>query len=71
MKNIVLSLFLLTSMNACSLPLVSSLTSNGLTGAATGNYQKSLGSSALDMMVHHETGHTTSEHLLKNLKKKK
>lgn len=71
MKNIVLSILLLTMLNACSVPLMGSLTSNGITGAATGNYHKSLGHSALDMMVHHKTGHTTSEHLFKKMKPQK
>jgi len=71
MKNIVLSISLLTMLNACSVPLLGSLTSNGLTGAATGKYQKSLGHSALDLMVHHKTGHTTGELFFKKIKPKK
>ena len=71
MKNIVLSILLLTMLNACSVPLMGSLTSNGITGAATGNYHKSLGHSALDMMVHHKTGHTTTELLIKKVNEEK
>tara|TARA_Y100000817_G_C16412688_1_gene348264 strand:+ start:73 stop:306 length:234 start_codon:yes stop_codon:yes gene_type:complete len=71
MKHLILLMTLLTMLNACSLPLVGSLTSNGITGAATGNYNKSLGHSVLDMAVHHKTGHTTTEMLIKEFKKQK
>lgn len=71
MRYLILSMMLLTMLNACSLPLVGSLTSNGITGAATGNYNKSIGHSALDMMVHHKTGHTTTELLIKKVKEEK
>tara|TARA_Y100000748_G_scaffold267802_1_gene238970 strand:- start:1241 stop:1474 length:234 start_codon:yes stop_codon:yes gene_type:complete len=71
MKNFVLSIILLLGLNACSVPLVSSLTSSGITGATTGKYQQSLANSAFDMLVHHNTGHTPTELLLNKLKSKK
>jgi|TARA_B110000444_G_C18742497_1_gene548687 uncharacterized protein YceK len=71
MRNLVLAMTLLVLLNGCSLPLVGSLTSNGIAGAATGNYNKSIGHSALDMMVHHKTGHTTTELLIKKVKEEK
>tara|TARA_Y100000748_G_scaffold301257_1_gene301184 strand:+ start:978 stop:1211 length:234 start_codon:yes stop_codon:yes gene_type:complete len=71
MRNIVLSIFLLTGLNACSVPLLGSLTSSGITGAATGKYQQSLANSAVDMLVHHNTGHTPSELLFMKLKGQK
>ena len=70
MKNFALAMILFLLLNACTYPLMGSLTSNGITGAATGNYHKSLGHSALDMFVHHQTGHTTSEHIFNSLKEK-
>tara|TARA_Y100000389_G_scaffold199722_1_gene238649 strand:+ start:541 stop:774 length:234 start_codon:yes stop_codon:yes gene_type:complete len=71
MKNIILCLTLLFGLTACNVPLLSSLTSSGITGATTGKYQQSLANTALDMMVHHKTGHTPTELLLKKLQTKK
>ncbi len=68
MKNFALAIMLPIMLNACTYPLMGSLTSNGITGAATGKYHKSLGHSALDLLVHKETGLTTSEHLFKKIK---
>ena len=52
--------------------------SNGLvcsasvpSGASTGKYQQSLLKSGFDMLVHHETGHTPTELLIKKLQNKK
>ena len=63
MKRIVSALLLITFLNGCSLPLVGSLTSSGITGVATGNYQKSLVSSTIDLAVHKSTGKTPGQHL--------
>ena len=70
MKRIVSALLLITFLNGCSLPLVGSLTSSGITGAATGNYQKSLVSSAIDFSVHEATGKTPGQHLYASLSNK-
>ena len=70
MKKIVGALFIITFLNGCSLPLVGSLTSSGITGAATGNYQKSLVSSTIDLAVHKSTGKTPGQHLYASLSNK-
>ena len=65
MKRIIGSLLIITFLNGCSLPLIGSFTSSGITGVATGNYQKSLISSAIDFSVYESTGkqRTLSEHI--------
>lgn len=63
MKKILFSILLLTSLNACSLPLIGSLTTNSITGVATGNYQRSLVSGGVDILVHESTGKTPGQHL--------
>ena len=63
MKKILFTILLLTSLNACSLPLVGSLTSSGITGAVTGEYQRSLVSGGVDILVHESTGKTPGQHL--------
>ena len=63
MKRVVSALLIITFLNGCSLPLVGSLTSSGITGVATGNYQKSLVSSTIDLAVHKSTGKTPGQHL--------
>ena len=63
MKKILLSILLLTSLNACSVPLIGSLTSSGITGAVTGEYQRSLVSGGVDILVHKSTGKTPGQHL--------
>ena len=70
MKRIVSALLLITFLNGCSLPLVGSLTSSGITGAATGNYQKSLVSSVIDFSVYESTGKTPGQHLYASLSNK-
>ena len=70
MKRIVSALLLITFLNGCSLPLVGSLTSSGITGVATGNYQKSLVSSTIDLAVHKSTGKTPGQHLYASLSNK-
>ena len=70
MKNFVLSTILLISLNACSVPLVGSLTSSGISGAATGKYHQSFISGGLDIAVHHATGKTPGEHVIEKFKKK-
>ena len=63
MKKILFSLLLLTLLNACSLPLIGSLTTNSITGAVTGEYQRSLVSGGVDILVHESTGKTPGQHL--------
>ena len=63
MKKILFTILMLASLNACSLPLVGSLTSSGITGAVTGEYQRSLVSGGVDILVHESTGKTTGQHL--------
>ena len=70
MKRIVSALLWITFLNGCSLPLVGSLTSSGITGVATGNYQKSLVSSTIDLAVHKSTGKTPGQHLYASLSNK-
>ena len=70
MKRIVGALLVITFLNGCSLPLVGSITASSLTGLATGNYQHSLISSAIDVGVHEATGKTPGEHLYASLSNK-
>ena len=70
MKRIIGALLVITFLNGCSLPLVGSLTSSGITGVATGNYQKSLVSSTIDLAVHKSTGKTPGQHLYASLSNK-
>ena len=67
MRSIIGSLLIITFLNGCSLPLIGSFTSSGITGVATGNYQKSLVSSAIDFAVHESTGKTPGQHLYASL----
>ena len=67
MKRIIGSLLIITFLNGCSLPLIGSFTSSGITGVATGNYQKSLISSTIDLAVHKSTGKTPGQHLYSSL----
>ena len=67
MRTFLICLLCLFFVQGCSVPLVSNLTSTGITGASTGKYQQSLVKSGFDMMVHHKTGHTPTELLIKNL----
>lgn len=70
MKTFLICLLCLFFAHGCSMPLVGNLTSTGITGASTGKYQQSLAKSAFDMMVHHETGHTPTEWVVKKLQNK-
>ena len=70
MKRIIGSLLVITFLNGCSLPLIGSFTSSGITGVATGNYQKSLVSSAIDFGVYESTGKTPGQHLYASLSNK-
>ncbi len=70
MKRIIGALLVITFLNGCSLPLVGSLTSSGITGVATGNYQKSLVSTAIDFGVYESTGKTPGQHLYASLETK-
>ena len=70
MKRIIGSLLIITFLNGCSLPLIGSFTSSGITGVATGNYQKSLVSSAIDFSVYESTGKTPGQHLYASLSNK-
>jgi len=70
MKRVVSALLIITFLNGCSLPLIGSLTSSGITGVATGNYQKSLVSSTIDLAVHKSTGKTPGQHLYASLSNK-
>ena len=63
MKRVVGALLIITFLNGCSLPLIGSFTSSGITGVATGNYQKSLVSSTIDLAVHKSTGKTVGQNL--------
>jgi len=67
MKRVIGALLITTFLNGCSLPLIGSLTSSGITGVATGNYQKSLVSSTIDLAVHKSTGKTPGQHLYASL----
>jgi len=70
MKRVVGALLIITFLNGCSLPLIGSFTSSGITGVATGNYQKSLISSAIDFSVYESTGKTPGQHLYASLSNK-
>jgi len=70
MKRIIGALLIITFLNGCSLPLIGSFTSSGITGVATGNYQKSLVSSTIDLAVHKSTGKTPGQHLYASLSNK-
>ena len=70
MRSIIGSLLIITFLNGCSLPLIGSFTSSGITGGATGNYQKSLISSAIDYSVYESTGKTPGQHLYASLSNK-
>ena len=70
MNRIVGALLVITFLNGCSLPLVGSITASSVTGLATGNYQQSLISSAIDFGVHEATGRTPGEHLYASLSNK-
>ena len=70
MKRVVGALLIITFLNGCSLPLIGSLTSSTVTGIATGNYQQSLVTSAIDLGVHEATGKTPGEHLYASLSNK-
>mgnify|MGYP005744116031 FL=1 len=70
MRTFLICLLCLFFAHGCSMPLVGNLTSTGITGASTGKYQQSLAKSAFDMMVHHETGHTPTEWVVKKLQNK-
>ena len=50
-------------LQGCSLPLIGSITTNSITGAVTGNHQRSLISGAIDFGVHESTGKTPGQHL--------
>jgi len=63
MKKILFTILMLASLNACSVPLIGSLTSSGITGAVTGEYQRSLVSGGVDILVHESTGKTPGQHL--------
>ena len=70
MKRIIGALLITTFLNGCSLPLIGSFTSSGITGVATGNYQKSLISSTIDFGVYEATGKTPGQHLYASLSNK-
>ena len=70
MKRIIGALLLITFLNGCSLPLIGSFTSSGITGVATGNYQKSLVTSVVDFSVYESTGKTPGQHLYASLSNK-
>ena len=63
MNRIISSLLLITFLNGCSLPLIGSLTTNSITGLATGNHQRSLVSGSVDFLMHEATGKTPGQHL--------
>jgi len=70
MKRVISALLITTFLNGCSLPLIGSFTSSGITGVATGNYQKSLVSSAIDFSIYESTGKTPGQHLYASLSNK-
>ena len=70
MKRVVGALLIITFLNGCSLPLIGSFTSSGITGVATGNYQKSLVTSVVDFSVYESTGKTPGQHLYASLSNK-
>ena len=70
MKRIIGALLIITFLNGCSLPLIGTLTSSTVTGIATGNYQQSLVTSAVDFGVHEATGKTPGQHLYASLSNK-
>ena len=63
-----ISIAILFSLCHCSAPLIGSVTSSGLTGAATGKYQHSIVSSGINVAVHQATGKTSGELLLQTMK---
>ena len=70
MKRVISALLITTFLNGCSLPLIGSLTSSTVTGIATGNYQQSLVTGAIDFGVHEATGKTPGQHLYASLSNK-
>ncbi len=64
-----LGILLLT--NCQSMPIVGSLTGNGVTAAVTGQIEKSVASTVVDIAVHDKTGKTPSQHILAKLTKEK
>lgn len=60
----------LVFLAGCSLPLVGSLGGNGVTAMATGQYERSIITSGVDILVHAETGKTPTQHIFKKKKEK-
>ena len=69
MNKAIIILVALTFLQGCSIPLVGSIGGNGVTAIATGQYEKSLISSGIDIVVHSETGQTTSQIVLEKIGK--
>ena len=67
MKKISLLLGLLLSLNACAVPLIGSVIGNGGTILATGKFEQALIKQGFDVVLHTETGKTTSGHIFKML----
>ena len=71
MKRLLGFLIFLVLLNGCSIPLVSSLTSGGITGVATGKYHQSAANTAIDFMVHEATGKTPAQIVWEKMQKPK
>ena len=67
----IITLVAVIFLQGCSLPLIGSIGTSSITGAATGNYQRSAISSSIDFAVHEATGKTPSQHLFDMHKTKK
>ena len=71
MKKLLGFLILLVLLNGCSIPLISSFTSGGITALGTGKYQQSAANTALDFLVHEATGKTPAQILWEQINKAK
>ena len=71
MRTLLICLACIFLIQGCSVPLISNLTSSGITAGTTGKYQQSLAKSAFELAIHHKTGHTPTELILNKLKSKK
>ena len=71
MKKLFGFLISLVLLNGCSIPLVSSFTSGGITGAVTGKYHQSAANTAFDFIIHEQTGKTPAQIIWDQLNKAK
>ena len=71
MKKLFGFLISLVLLNGCSIPLVSSFTSGGITGAVTGKYHQSAANTAFDFIIHEHTGKTPAQIVWERMQKSK